>query len=702
MLLQSGVVVGPLLLLAAAVAAEPDASGRDGGSWPPGVWETTVGVPERLTLLGAAAQPPKSDALRSMPAAPLPFEADAGGARSADGKVALRFPLAGDEEIYGLGVDFKSLRRTGSVSGCTSTTGAASRGAPTPRCRSTSRAAATASSWTPLATSTSTWARRCGSRRSRKPPVVDRTTGGKAWSAQPRSDSVEALVPAPGVRVLVFGGPTPLDAVRRYNLWSGGGSPAAQVGPRLHDPHARRLQRDRRARRGGGVPQARHPARHAGARARLARPRLPVLVRVGQRRASPIRRGFLAALRRAARAREPVVQPVRVAHGAALRRGSCPYAGSHLVWNGIVPDYSLAEARTVFADHLWRKVVGLQPAAVGGFKVDEVDGYDRWLWPDLAVFPSGHDAEQLRQTYGLLLQRLLFDLFRRANRRTLGQVRGTNAGASPFPFVIYNDNYAFDEYITAVANSSFAGVLWSPEVRERRRRRTCCAASRRSASRRSRSSTAGPRAPSCGRTPRSRTTSARRSCCACGCCPTGTRPSRSTTSRDARSCGRCRSSPASTSRPRRRPARRHGQPVRDPPVVEAGTSTWSATPCWWPRSRRARRAARSLLPQGKWFDFYTRPARRRGAGRRRGRRPRCRRSRSSCGTAALVPLVGERQWAPGPDEVLALEVRHYGERPGTTRSLRRRRRDVRLRAGRAFLDAARGRARRGGPAGEAR
>ena len=46
------------------------------------------------------------------------------------------------------------------------------------------------------------------------------------------------------------------------------------------------------------------------------------------------------------------------------------------------------------------------------------------------------------------MQRLVYDLFRQQNRRTLGQVRGTNAGASSLPFVIYNDNYAFDEYIT--------------------------------------------------------------------------------------------------------------------------------------------------------------------------------------------------------------------------------------------------------------
>jgi alpha-glucosidase (family GH31 glycosyl hydrolase) len=59
----------------------------------------------------------------------------------------------------------------------------------------------------------------------------------------------------------------------------------------------------------------------------------------------------------------------------------------------------------------------------------------------------------------------VFDAFHQSNRRTMGQIRGTNAGASKYPFVIYNDNYEFDGYITAVSNSGFAGVLWSPEVR---------------------------------------------------------------------------------------------------------------------------------------------------------------------------------------------------------------------------------------------
>jgi alpha-D-xyloside xylohydrolase len=30
----------------------------------------------------------------------------------------------------------------------------------------------------------------------------------------------------------------------------------------------------------------------------------------------------------------------------------------------------------------------------------------------------------------------------------------------------------------------------------------------------------------------------------------------------------------------------------------------------------------------------------------------------------LVPMIGERQWAPGPDDTVDLEVRHYGQAPG--------------------------------------
>src|SRR3989449_5835933 len=71
----------------------------------------------------------------------------------------------------------------------------------------------------------------------------------------------------------------------------------------------------------------------------------------------------------------------------------------------------------------------------------------------------------MRQVYGLVLQRATAELFHERDRRTYGLVRGSNAGAAPLPYVIYNDYYSHLDFITALVNSSFIGVLWTPEVR---------------------------------------------------------------------------------------------------------------------------------------------------------------------------------------------------------------------------------------------
>jgi alpha-D-xyloside xylohydrolase len=132
------------------------------------------------------------------------------------------------------------------------------------------------------------------------------------------------------------------------------------------------------------------------------------------------------------------------------------------VWTGIVPDITQAETRGLIARFFDREHVA---RGVGGYKIDEVDGYDRWLWPDHATFPSGLSGEQMRQVYGLHMQRMADGLFRARGQRTWGLVRGSNAGAASLPFVLYNDAYSHQEFITALVSSSFAGVLWTPEVR---------------------------------------------------------------------------------------------------------------------------------------------------------------------------------------------------------------------------------------------
>lgn len=87
-----------------------------------------------------------------------------------------------------------------------------------------------------------------------------------------------------------------------------------------------------------------------------------------------------------------------------------------------------------------------------GFPLDECDGYDQWIWPDHATFPSGLSGEQLRQVYGLLFQRTTTEMYRERNRRTYGLVRASNAGSVSLPYVIYNDYYEHRGFITALCS----------------------------------------------------------------------------------------------------------------------------------------------------------------------------------------------------------------------------------------------------------
>jgi alpha-glucosidase (family GH31 glycosyl hydrolase) len=605
----------------------------------PGVWKATIGKPESLTLLGAAGASPKTDALGAMPTMAFPVAPNEIQGRLTNGKVALRMPLEADEDIYGLGVDFRAMRRNGSAfqlhvdhwGGRTGRTHA-----PVPFYVSSKGYGVFIDAARYINLNVGVSVRLDAPT---KPPVIDRTTARGTWSSSPRSDSIEALIPAEGVDVYVVAGPTPMDAVRRYNLFNGGGAlpPKWGLGFMTRTPTAYSAAdalNEVAEFRKRGIPLdmlGLEPGWHDHA--------YPTSFEWDKTR-FPDPKGFLAELdRQHVRAHlwfNPYVSPT-----APLYKRLLPYAGSHLVWNGIVPDYSRPEPRKIFADHLREKVVSLSRAA-GGFKVDEVDGYDHWLWPDHATFPSGHDGEQLRQTYGLLVQRLIMDVYRGLNRRTLGQVRGTNGGASSFPFVIYNDNYAFDEYITAVANSAFAGVLWSPEVRGgkgedmlRRVQAVCFS----------------PLALFNGWATETKLWT------------------------HAEVAGDIRD--AITLRMRLLPylyttfAQYHfeGTPVIRPmPLVSArmveikdqymfGDALLVAPIAPGVKSRTV------VLPPGKWYDFHTGAFA--GENQTVEVAPPLSQIPLFVRDGALVPMIGERMHAPGPEERLPLDVRHYGERPGS-------------------------------------
>lgn len=139
------------------------------------------------------------------------------------------------------------------------------------------------------------------------------------------------------------------------------------------------------------------------------------------------------------------------------------YSGNYQVWGGCVPDFSLPEAKAIFAEH-HKKIVSM---GIDGFKLDECDSSDftgGWSFPNHASFPGGMDGEQYHSMFGTLYMQTMMDALE--GTPTLSEVRNAGALAAPYPFVLYSDLYDHPDFIRGCATAGFSGLLWTPEVRD--------------------------------------------------------------------------------------------------------------------------------------------------------------------------------------------------------------------------------------------
>lgn len=426
----------------------------------PGVWKTVVGTPETYNLLDVAGRKPLSSGFRSLPETVFPAVADMLVTSVSDGKTILRLPLVKGEQLYGFGLNFQTVHQRGNILNLhVDHYGGKDNGrthAPVPFYVSDKGYGVFVNSARYLTVYAGSAARKDSPER---PQAKDRNTD-RTWTSRPYSDAVEILVPAEGVEIYVFGGPTALDAIRRYNLFCGGGPLPPRWGlgftqrtHKLYDAGKVMQEADDFSKNGfpldfiglePGWQSKAYPCSFEWDPVRFPEPAKFV--------SDMLDKGVRINLWT-----NPYVSPESSVYDAIY-----PYTGSHTVWCGIVPDFSMPEARGIWADKLEKEHVGI---GVSGYKIDEIDGYDRYLWPDVATFPSGLSAEQLRQTYGLWVQSVTDSIYRKHNQRTYGLARASNGGGTSFPYVIYNDYYSHKDFITALVNSGFCGVLWTPEVR---------------------------------------------------------------------------------------------------------------------------------------------------------------------------------------------------------------------------------------------
>ena len=425
-----------------------------------GVWIYSVGTKESVNLLDAAKAIPEITKLNDSKPSNFPLDKETIEIKKQNNRLYLKFPLAKDEQIYGLGLQFKTVNRRGKIYNLhVDHYGGRDNGrthAPVPFYVSSKGYGVLINSARYITVYVGTAARLDSPNQ---PVVYDRNTD-KNWTAQPESDMIEVLIPAASAEIIIFGGNSPLDVVRKYNLYCGGGCLPPKWGLgftyRTHTLFsADEVIEEVKAFEKNGFPldfiglepgwmSMSYPCSYEWDEGRFPHPEEFVTTLLSK----GVRTNLWM---------NPYIAPK-----AELHKPMLPFTGTHSVWNGIVPDYTMNDARKIFTDFYLKTHLDI---GVSGLKIDEIDGYDNWLWPDVASFPSGIDAEQMRQIYGLLLQDMLTDLYHSKNTRTYGLTRASNAGASRLPFVIYNDYYKHEDFITALINSGFSGILWTPEVR---------------------------------------------------------------------------------------------------------------------------------------------------------------------------------------------------------------------------------------------
>ena len=282
----------------------------------------------------------------------------------------------------------------------------------------------------------------------------------KNWTDRPLSDAVEASVQGEGMEVYVFCGNNPLEAVQRYNLFCGGGVLPPRWGLGFWQRVNIKSSAQDVMKEVDNFKKNNFPLEVIGLEPGWQSFAYPCSFDWDKTR-FPNPKGFVGELNGMG-IKVNLWENPYVAPASTMYNDIKPYTGSHTVWLGVVPDYTMPEAQKVMLSHHQKNHLDI---GVSGYKFDEVDGFDFWLWPDHATFPSGNDAVQIRQLYGLIIQNILTNQFREQNKRTYGLVRSSYAGASSRGFVLYSDYYGHEGYVTALVNSSLAGVLWTPEIR---------------------------------------------------------------------------------------------------------------------------------------------------------------------------------------------------------------------------------------------
>jgi alpha-D-xyloside xylohydrolase len=269
---------------------------------------------------------------------------------------------------------------------------------------------------------------------------------------------------AKGVDVYVFAGPTMLQAVERYNLFSGGGALPPLWGLGVHYRGYAKYGAAETLALAARIRAAHMPCDVWGVEPGWQAQVYPCSF-VWDTNRFPDPNGFLQQMG-AMNYRMNFWEHAFTHQSSPVYDELKPWSGNYLVWGGLVPDFASPQARKIF---LKQNNEALFDRNVESVKLDECDyqpdSAAPWSFPLATEFPSGLDGEVMHSLFGLLYQQTMWEPYQEKGLRTWGMVRNSHALASPLPYVLYSDSYDAQCYVRGLLNAGFSGLLWDPEVR---------------------------------------------------------------------------------------------------------------------------------------------------------------------------------------------------------------------------------------------
>lgn len=433
----------------------------------PGVWRARLGAPERYTPVSSRLISPQLDAFGKLPSVTRAPLSPISGRRASRGFV-LELPLRPNEQVYGLGLQFLSFAQRGKKKKCRVNadpkmdTGDSH--APVPFYVTTEGIG--------VLIDTARYASfYFGNARPKPTRAVTNVS-----QANPDPNYTHNLhindkgritvnVPhAPGVDVYLFAGPTMLDAVKRYNVFSGGGVVPPEWGlgfwyrmdARSTQQSALTLAREFRDRKIPCDVLGLEPGWQTHAYS---------CTFMWNKDRFPDPQGFVQSAERL-HYKVNLWEHAYTHPASPMFSALEPHSGDYGVWGGLTPDFASSRTREIFGAYHAKTFVD---AGISGFKLDECDNSDYtggWSFPECSEFPSGIDGEQMHSVFGLRYQMAIWEQYRKRQKPTYNLVRSSGALAAPYPFVLYSDLYGHREFVRALATSGFSGLLWCPEVRD--------------------------------------------------------------------------------------------------------------------------------------------------------------------------------------------------------------------------------------------